>query len=78
MGGGGVQRCGVGVCVLGGRVYAVGGEGVDGSYLPSVKRYVEGEYKWEVVASMGSRRCWVGVAAVNAPSTLVSSSSSSL
>ena len=50
----------VGVCVMGGRLYAVGGfDG--GSCLSSMERYNEGEDKWELVASMSSKRFGVGV-----------------
>ena len=71
-------RMEMGVCVLGGRLYAVGGRsGINGSCLSSVERYDEGEDKWESVASMSSGRVGVGAAAVNTPVTLSSSTSSS-
>ena len=48
------------MCVLGGRLYAVGGW--DGSkHLLSVERYDEGKDEWQVVASMGSKRSSLGV-----------------
>ena len=65
------KRSGLGVCVLGGRLYAVGGW--DGSTeLSSVERYDEAKDEWELVGSMGSAR-YFGAAAV-IPSALSSSS----
>jgi hypothetical protein len=56
----GSTRYGVGVCVLGGRLYAVGGIGVGGR-LSSVERYDEAKDQWEVVTSMSTARGYLGV-----------------
>ena len=49
------------VAVLDGKLYAVGGDGVDG-YLSSVERYDPATHAWEAVASMGTARSDHGVA----------------
>jgi hypothetical protein len=65
-------RSGFGVCVLSGRIYAVGG--YDGSSrLSSVERYDEGKNQWETVASMNSARFSLGAAVL--PSFAVSTRS---
>ena len=57
------KRSGVGVAVVGGALYAVGGD--DGrSQLSSVERYDAAADKWTAVASMGSKRYGVGVVVV--------------
>ena len=58
----GSARSGVGVCVLGGRVYAVGGDDAAGNTLASVERYDEAKNEWEAVVDMGTARTWAGVA----------------
>jgi N-acetylneuraminic acid mutarotase len=59
----GSKRSGVGVAVVGGMLYAIGG--YDGSsFLSSVERYDPGQDAWTAVAAMGSKRFGVGVAVV--------------
>jgi len=59
------KRKGVGVCVSGGRLYAVGGDGVYGlgGALSSVERYDEDKNHWEMIASMTVARTYLGVGA---------------
>jgi hypothetical protein len=61
------KRYGLGVCVLDGRMYAVGG--MDGNVrLSSVERYDEGKDEWEVVAaSMGTARGYCGATSCSPP-----------
>jgi hypothetical protein len=54
-------RYGLGVCVLGGRLYAVGGQDEDGNSLSSLERYDEAKDQWEVVTSMSTARACLGV-----------------
>ena len=56
-------RYGAGACVLGGRLYAVGGCDDGNNVLSSVERYNEEKDEWEAVADMGTTRFRVGVAA---------------
>ena len=59
MGGSGQCAFWVGVCVLGGRVYAVGGN-YGGNYLASVERHGGAKIEWEAVVDTGTallRRC---------------------
>ena len=58
----GSVRGGVGVCVLGGRMYAVGGKDTAGNYLASVERYDEAKNEWEAVVDMGTAHSFAGVA----------------
>ena len=53
---------GASACVLGGRLYAVGGYDCP-NRLSSVERYDEEKDEWEAVADMGTARCAVGVVA---------------
>lgn len=57
----GTERYGLGACVLGGRLYAVGGIGAGYRRLSCVERYDEEKNEWEAVADMGSVRGGVGV-----------------
>ena len=57
----GTRRQVLGACVLGGRLYAVGGSGAGNRMLSCVERYDEEKNEWEAVADMGSVRCGVGV-----------------
>uniref|UniRef100_UPI003467EE73 SAKe6DEref n=1 Tax=synthetic construct TaxID=32630 RepID=UPI003467EE73 len=62
------RRSGVGVAVLNGHIYAVGG--FDGSpdgtdHLNSVERYDPERDEWRLVAPMNTRRSGVGVAVLN-------------
>ena len=57
----GTGRSGLGACVLGGRLYAVGGVGADDINLSCVERYDEEKNEWEAVADMGTARWGVGV-----------------
>ena len=58
----GTGRSGLGACVLGGRLYAVGGYGGAGKRrLSCVERYDEEKNEWEAVADMGTARYRVGV-----------------
>ena len=52
----------VGVCVLDGRMYAVGGVDADGNSLASVERYDEAKNEWVAVVDMGTARSFAGVA----------------
>ena len=56
-------RDGAGACVLGGRLYAVGGSDDGCKRLSSVERYDEEKDELEAVADMGIERFCVGVAA---------------
>ena len=56
-------RFGAGACVLGGRLYAVGGRDDGYKLLSSVERYDEEKDEWEAVADMSTARFRVGVAA---------------
>ena len=53
-------RSGAGACVLGGRLYAVGGCDDGDHNLSSVERYDEEKDKWEVVADLSTARCGAG------------------
>jgi N-acetylneuraminic acid mutarotase len=58
--------CGqMGVCVLDGLLYAVGGKNDYDQCLSSVERYDEGKDEWEPVANMNSARCNLGVAVLD-------------
>ena len=60
----GSKRGGVGVAVLDGALYAVGGHD-DRGRLSSVERYDAAADAWTPVASMGSKRVYQGVAALD-------------
>ena len=70
-----------GACVLGGRLYAVGGF-AGGNVLSSVERYDEEKDEWEAVADMSTGRSAVSVAAsssvVDLPDTGADVAASSL
>ena len=53
-------RSGAGACVLGGRLYAVGGWGDGANRLSSVERYDEEKDEWEAVADMSTARFGAG------------------
>jgi N-acetylneuraminic acid mutarotase len=55
------QRNNMGVGVLDGHLYAVGGYGYQTGPLSSVERYDEGKNQWETVASMNIARGGLGV-----------------
>lgn len=58
------HRHGLGVAVLSGPLYAVGGH--DGwSYLNTVERWDPAARSWSLVAPMQNQRCSAGVAVLN-------------
>ena len=63
----GTARNGMGVAVLDGKLYAVGGSGVDATgviCLSSVERYDPATNAWEEVAAMETARKQMGVVAL--------------
>ena len=58
-------RCGCGVDVVDGKLYAVGGASDDGHIVSSVECFDISTGQWSTVAAMSTERCGVGVAALD-------------
>ncbi|XP_071650413.1 kelch-like protein 5 [Temnothorax longispinosus] len=60
-----VHRTGLGVAVLGGLLYAVGGRDASRCYLNAVERWDPGTGRWSSICPMSVQRSGVGVAVLN-------------
>ena len=60
----GTARNALGLAVLRGKLYAVGGEGADGEDVATVEAYDPEQNRWEEVAPLPSPRCALAAAAL--------------